>query len=61
MVVRTVMDDVLDRAVETGLVPGVVAMAADSSGPIYEGAFGKRELGGEVDISLDTVFHIASS
>ena len=60
MAVRTVMDDVLDRAVASGRIPGVVAMAANADGLIYEGAFGKRESGGAVDMSLDTVFHIAS-
>lgn len=60
MAVRTVMDDVLGRAVETGRLPGVVAMAANADGPVYEGAFGKRELGGVVDMTLDTVFFLAS-
>ena len=60
MAVRTVMDDVLEQAVESGRVPGVVALAADASGVIYEGAFGKRRAGGDVDMSTDTVFWIAS-
>ena len=60
MVVRTVMDDVLDRAVEAGRVPGVVAMAANRDGVIYEGAFGKRTFGGDIDMTLDTVFFLAS-
>ena len=60
MAVRTVMDDVLDRAVEAGRIPGVVAMAANADGVLYEGAFGKRELGGDVDMTLDTVFFLAS-
>ena len=54
------MDDVLERAVESGRVPGVVATATGRDGLIYEGAFGKRRLGGDVDMTLDTVFHIAS-
>jgi methyl acetate hydrolase len=60
MAVRTVMDDVLERAVEAGRVPGVVAMAANGDGVLYEGAFGKRELAGDVDMTLDTVFFLAS-
>src|SRR5829696_5013293 len=60
MAVRTVMDDVLDRAVEDGGIPGVVATAANRDGVIYEGAFGKREHGGAVDMTLDTVFYLAS-
>ena len=60
MAVRTVMDDVLEQAVTAGRVPGVVAMAANADGPLYEGAFGKRTFGGDVDMTLDTVFFLAS-
>lgn len=60
MAVRTVMDDVLEQAVNAGHVPGVVALAADESGETYAGAFGRREAGGDVAMSLDTVFSIAS-
>jgi methyl acetate hydrolase len=60
MAVRTVMDDVLERSVSTGQIPGVVAMAADDAGVVYEGAFGKRQLDGDVDMTFDTVFPIAS-
>ena len=31
MAVRTAMDDALEQAVDTGRVPGVVAMAADGT------------------------------
>jgi len=54
------MDDALEQAVTSGRVPGVVAMAADETGVIYEGAFGSRELGANVPMTLDTVFLIAS-
>lgn len=54
------MDDVLDRAIEAGRVPGVVAMAANADGLLYEGAFGKRTAGGDAAMSLDTVFFLAS-
>ena len=60
MVVRTVMDDVLEQAITTGRVPGIVATAADRSGVIYQGAFGKRASGGDADMTTDTVFWIAS-
>jgi methyl acetate hydrolase len=60
MAVRTAMDDLLEQAVETGRVPGVVALAADESGEIYAGAFGKREAGGTADMTVDTVVWIAS-
>jgi CubicO group peptidase (beta-lactamase class C family) len=60
MVVRTAIDDVLEQAVTSGAIPGLVAMAADANGVVYEGAFGKREVGGKTDVTLDTVFWIAS-
>jgi CubicO group peptidase (beta-lactamase class C family) len=60
MAVRTAIDDLLEQAVEAGRVPGVVALAADESGEIYAGAFGKREAGGTADMTVDTVVWIAS-
>lgn len=60
MAVRTAMDDALEQAVTSGSVAGVVALAADETGVIYEGAFGSRELGADVPMTLDTVFWIAS-
>jgi methyl acetate hydrolase len=54
------IDAVLRRAAEAGEVPGVVAMAATTDGPVYQGAFGVRELGAGPAMTLDTVFPIAS-
>src|SRR3954468_18207919 len=54
------IDDILARAVEAGEVPGLVAMAATADGPVYEGTFGLRALGGGPAMTLDTVFRIAS-
>jgi methyl acetate hydrolase len=54
------IDRILARATEAGDVPGVVAMATDRRGPIYEGAFGKRVLGEPAAMGLDTVVWIAS-
>jgi methyl acetate hydrolase len=54
------IDDVLRGAVERREVPGVVALAATSDGPIYQGAFGVRDLGSGAAMTLDSVFHIAS-
>ncbi len=42
-------------------VPGVVAMATDRNGTIYEGAAGKRVLGQAADMTTDTVFAIFSA
>lgn len=54
------IDSPLKAAVEAGAVPGVVAMAATVDGPIYEGAFGVRRIGGGAPMTLDTVCRIAS-
>jgi methyl acetate hydrolase len=42
-------------------VPGVVAMATDRRGSIYEGAAGKRVLGQDADMTTDSVFAIFST
>lgn len=57
---RKTIDAALNASVNSGDVPGVVAMATDGRDVIYEGAFGKRVLGGDVAMSIDTVFWIAS-
>jgi methyl acetate hydrolase len=54
------IDKVLNKPIEAGLVPGVVAVAADDSGVIYEGAFGRRAVGSTEPMTLDSVFRIAS-
>jgi CubicO group peptidase (beta-lactamase class C family) len=41
-------------------MPGIVAMAATDRGVLYEGAFGRRELGKDAPMTLDTVVWIAS-
>jgi CubicO group peptidase (beta-lactamase class C family) len=54
------VDDVLRQAADAKEVPGVVAVAANSDGVIYEGAFGKRDLAKGTDMTADSVFWIAS-
>lgn len=54
------IDQVLRQAVEAGEVPGVVAAAGTAGGTLYEGAFGKREIGKPEAMTRDTVFWIAS-
>ena len=54
------IDHLLRGAVKADEVPGVVAMAATADGPIYQDAFGVRELGAGPAMTLDTVFRIAS-
>jgi methyl acetate hydrolase len=60
MVVTMDADHVLARAVEAGTVPGVVALAADERGVLYEGAFGQRAFDQGPAMTLDTVFAIMS-
>jgi len=58
--VLNVIDQVLRKAADAKEVPGVVAVAATSDGVLYEGAFGKRDLVKGTDMTLDSVFWIAS-
>jgi CubicO group peptidase (beta-lactamase class C family) len=53
-------DQTLDAAVERGDVPGVVALAATRDGIISAHAAGYRALGSSAEMTLDTVFNIAS-
>src|SRR5215468_9180360 len=57
---RASIDQALRQAAEARSVPGVVAMAATKDGVLYQGAFGKRDLAKGTDMTLDTVFWIAS-
>lgn len=57
---RSAVDAVLREAVDAGAVAGVVAMASDASGNIYEGAFGRRGTADDQPMTADTVFWIAS-
>lgn len=54
------IDAVLQETVAAGDVPGVVALAADDRGVVYQGAYGRRVLGGEAAMTPDSVFWIAS-
>jgi CubicO group peptidase (beta-lactamase class C family) len=54
------IDTVLRRAAEAKEVPGIVAMAVNAKGVIYEGAFGTRDLAQGPAMTLDTIFRIAS-
>jgi len=53
-------DMLLSGATASGAVPGVIAMATNREGTIYEGAFGERVLGGGLAMTTDTVVWIAS-
>ncbi|VIO80928.1 Esterase EstB [Bradyrhizobium ivorense] len=54
------IDAALRAMVDSGKVPGIVAMAASAQGPIYQGAFGARAQGAAARMTLDTLFRIAS-
>ena len=54
------IDAVLRRASDAREVPGVVAVAANDRGVIYEGAFGTRDLAQGQGMTLDTIFRLAS-
>ena len=55
--------DAILRKVTSGSpsVPGVVAIATDRNGNIYEGVAGKRVLGQDADMTTDSVFAIFST
>ena len=54
------LDLVLRQATESRDIAGVVAAAVAQDGILYEGAFGKRDLAKGTDMTLDSVFWIAS-
>ena len=54
------IDAMMQRAIDAGDVPGVVAMATDRNSVLYEGAFGKRVIGQPAAMTMDTVVWIAS-
>ena len=54
------IDEALALSVSNGTLAGVVALAADPGGVIYEGAYGKRDLIGTTGMTQDTVFWLLS-
>jgi methyl acetate hydrolase len=54
------IDTIFANAVERKAMPGVVAMAANAGGVVYEGAFGSRDLTTHAAMTPDTVVWIAS-
>ena len=54
------IDQALRAKCEAKEIPGVVAVAASGSEVIYQGAFGKRDLGKDGAMTTDSVFWIAS-
>ncbi|MBO0752201.1 MAG: beta-lactamase family protein, partial [Bradyrhizobiaceae bacterium] len=54
------IDEILGDAVANKVVTGVVAMAADRKGVIYEGAFGVADIADARPLKVDSMFRIAS-
>src|SRR5210317_372432 len=54
------IDALLASSVETGRIPGVIAIAATSNGIIYEGAAGFRDISSNTEMTVDTITRIAS-
>ncbi|MEN6350925.1 MAG: serine hydrolase domain-containing protein [Syntrophomonas sp.] len=54
------INELLQTSVLEGAVPGVVALAANREGVIYQGAFGRRSTNSDTPMTIDSVFWIAS-
>ncbi|MBV9251717.1 MAG: beta-lactamase family protein [Acetobacteraceae bacterium] len=54
------IDRILQAAVTSGSVPGVVAAARNANGVIYQGAFGRHGVASDAPVPMDAVFRIAS-
>jgi CubicO group peptidase (beta-lactamase class C family) len=54
------IDGLLQQAVDQQAMPGVVAVAGDQDGLLYEGAFGLLDIDGEQLVQADTIFALAS-
>lgn len=49
-----------NEAIARGAVPGVVTLVVNREGVLYEGIAGKQDVARNVDMSIDTIFRIAS-
>ena len=54
------IDTVLESAVASGRITGVIAISANSDGITYQGAFGKRDSLSNTDMTMDTIVQLAS-
>jgi methyl acetate hydrolase len=60
MIDASSINRILREASEARRIPGVVALASDDKEMLYEGAFGKRDLAGGQQMTINSVFWIAS-
>ena len=56
MQTKSEIDQLLRQKCEAKEIPGIFAMAASGSETIYQGAFGKRDLGKDDAMTVDSVF-----
>ncbi len=54
------IDLLLESSVKSGDIPGVIAIAANSDGVIYQGVFGKSDISSNSDMSIDSILQIYS-
>lgn len=54
------LDEMLERAAASEVLPGVVAIVANSTGVVYEGAFGMRDCSSGDEMEVDSLHGIAS-
>jgi CubicO group peptidase (beta-lactamase class C family) len=54
------VDAVLGAATDDGRVAGVVALVVTGEGVVYDGAFGKRDVAGDEEMTPDSLFRVAS-
>ncbi|HEY5261573.1 MAG TPA: serine hydrolase domain-containing protein [Solirubrobacteraceae bacterium] len=54
------IDTLLEGAVDQRTLPGVIAVAGDRDGTVYEGAFGNLTVDGDTPAQADTMIAIAS-
>src|SRR5688500_6509780 len=57
---QSALDQQLRAAIERKDVPGVVVIAGDRKGVIYQGAFGMAEAGAGRAMTADAIFRVAS-
>ena len=54
------IDAILQRAVQQGTVPGVVAIVAGKNQILYHSAFGLQDVAGKKPMQKESIFRIAS-
>ena len=57
---KSALDSVSKRYVDSGALPMVVTGLTDANGTLYEGAFGRKSAAGPEPVALDSVFYYAS-